>query len=91
MSSDRSQPTAASVPAQPIIIREASPMFGRYGRWLLVALFIMGALLVSGYSKYHSYFNPSDGPQEKYHSLSKSATQKIAVISVDGAILQRRG
>jgi protease-4 len=62
-------------------------MFGRFGKLMLTALMLMGFALIYGYNKYHSYFNPPDGPQEKYHSLSKEATKKIAIISVDGAIL----
>jgi protease-4 len=41
---------------------------------------------------YESYFaNPADNIQERYHSLSKDAESKIAIISVEGAILSGDG
>ena len=44
--------------------------------------------IISLYSSYHSYFSPSDPPQEKYHSLAKCATKKIAIIDISGTILE---
>ena len=38
--------------------------------------------------QYRSYFSPADMPQEKYHSLAKFATKKIAIIEVSGAIME---
>ena len=46
-------------------------------------MFIIGL-----YSSYHSYFSPADMPQEKYHSLAKYATKKIAIIDVSGTIME---
>jgi protease-4 len=40
---------------------------------------------------YQSYFSPPGGPQEKYHSLSKTAAKKIAIIRVSGTILEGDG
>jgi protease IV len=48
---------------------------------------LMLMALIGVYSKYSDYFSPADGPQEKYHSLAKIATKKIAIIRVEGAIL----
>ena len=87
MSSDNPVLTPVqAVPAQHIVVQQPS-MFGRLGRWMFAALVVMLFALIGMYGKYHSYFNPAGGPQEKYHSLAKYAPKKIAIISVDGAIL----
>ena len=61
-------------------------MFGRFGKWLLLAFVVAVMVAVGFYSSYQSYFSPADMPQEKYHSLSKTALQKIAIIDISGAI-----
>ena len=63
-------------------------MFGRFGKWLLGALVIAVMFIIGLYSSYHSYFSPADAPQEKYHSLAQTATKKIAIIDVSGAIME---
>ena len=42
-------------------------------------------------ASYRSYFSPPGGPQEKYHSLSETADKKIAIIKIEGAILDPEG
>ena len=60
-------------------------------RWLLRLVFI--ALLVSivlnfyFYERYKSYFTDGNDPIEHFHSGSKVATDKIAVIKVQGVIM----
>jgi protease IV len=75
-------------PAPQIVIQQQSSAFGRYGKWLIAALVIAVIFIISLYSNYHSYFSPSDQPQEKYHSLAKFATKKIAIIEVSGTIFE---
>ncbi|MEX2317526.1 MAG: signal peptide peptidase SppA [Pirellulales bacterium] len=88
MSPDNPQVVAVrGTPAPSIVVREQPTLFGRLGKWMFAALVLMVVALVHGYNQYHSYFNPANGPQEKYHSLSKEAMKKIAIITVDGAIL----
>jgi len=41
--------------------------------------------------KYQSYFNPPNGPQEKYHSLSKKAVEKVVILNISGTILESDG
>lgn len=48
-------------------------------------------VIISLFASYQSYFSPTDGPQEKFHSLNAYATKKVAIISVDGAILDGEG
>jgi len=91
MSSDHPQIVAAQPPAPPQIIIHQPSMFGRFGKWLVAVLVIMLIAMIGLYGKYQSYFNPADGPQEKYHSLARQATKKIAIITVSGAILDADG
>lgn len=88
MAPDQSPPAA---PPQQIIVQQPPSMFGRHGKLLVAALIVMVVLCFSLYGRYHSYFNPASGPQEKYHSLSREAVKKVAIITVDGAILQADG
>src|SRR4029079_6562482 len=78
---------AASQPQQ-IVIQQRTPMFGRFGKWLFGALIVAVLIIISLYHSYHSYFSPANMPQEKYFSLEKFATKKIAIIEVSGAIYE---
>ncbi len=84
MAADEIQPT----PPPQIIIQQQSTAFGRFGKWLIAALIVAVMFIIGLYSSYHSYFNPPDMPQEKYHSLAQYATKKIAIIDVSGAIIE---
>ena len=75
-------------PPQQIIIQQPSSAFGRFGKWLLAALVLAVLFIIGLYSSYHSYFSPSDAPQEKYHSLARHALKKIAIIDISGAIME---
>jgi protease-4 len=94
MAQDDPQPvtlTATSPPAsqpQQIVIQQRTPMFGRFGKWLVGALIVAVLIIISLYNSYHSYFSPANMPQEKYYSLEKFATKKIAIIEVSGAIYE---
>ncbi len=71
-----------------IIIQERQTMFGRFGKLLLIALGVCLMVIAGMAAKYQSYFGEGGGPDEKYHSLSKTAEQKIAVVAVDGTIIE---
>src|SRR5262245_55099971 len=93
MPQDDAQPVLVtnSGPAAPppqIIVQQNTTMFGRFGKWLLAALVIAVMFIISLYSQYRSYFSPSDMPEEKYHSLSRLATKKVAIVDVSGTILE---
>jgi protease-4 len=74
-------------PPQQIIVQQPPSSFGRFGKWLLAGLVVVMvaamlcivALIFAG---------PSDEPVEKYHSLTRHATKKIAVIDISGTILE---
>lgn len=74
-------------PAPQVILQQPPSMFGRFGKWLLGALVLAVLFIMGLYSSYHSYFTPTNAPQEKYHSLSRTATNKLAIIDVSGAIM----
>ncbi len=73
------------------ILQQPPSLFGRYGKLLLLALGIAVIGLLGLSAAYQSYFSPPGEPQEKYHSLSKTAAKKIAVIHVSGTILEGDG
>ncbi len=74
---------------QTIVIQQPrESLFGRFGKLLLVALGIAVLACISMAGANSRYFGTSDGPQEKYHSLSKTASDKIAIINVTGTIIE---
>src|SRR5690349_708124 len=82
-------PTQHQPPVTPhYILRERPSMFGRFGTRLVGAILIAGLVILSLYGKYQSYFSPTGVPVEKYHSLSKTALKKIAIIDLSGAIME---
>lgn len=83
-----SSPPPPSV--QKIVIEQR---FGsRWGRWLLIMMLVLSiGLNVSMYGTYRSYFNVDSQAEEKYHSLSKHAADKVAIISLEGVILEGDG
>ena len=82
-----SQPSSNTPQAAPqVVIQPQNSALGKYGRYVVMALVLAIISLVGLQSKYQSYFSPPNQPQEKYHSLSKEATKKIAIVSVSGTI-----
>jgi protease-4 len=81
--------SGGSSPPPQVIIQQSA--FGRYGKLLLVLLGFAVVTIMGMSAAYQSYFSPANGPQERYHSLSKTATDKIAVIDISGAILEGDG
>jgi protease IV len=73
-------------PTSQIVIQQPT-MFGRLGKLLLVALGVAILVIMGLVGKYQSYFSLTEGPQEKFHSLDPTATNKIAIIDVSGTIL----
>lgn len=81
-------PVPAAQPAPQIIVQQESTALGRYGKFLLILLGFAVMTIISMRAQYQSYFGPPVGPQEKYHSLSKTAEEKIAIIDVTGTIME---
>jgi protease-4 len=81
----------ASPPPQIVIQQQPPSAFGRYGRFLVAALAIAIITIIGQAASYRRYFSPAGAPQEKYHSLSEDADQKIAIIKVEGTIWDAEG
>lgn len=77
-------------PVTQVVLQQPTAL-GRYGKLLLVLLGIAVITIIGQSASYRSYFSPADAPKEKYHSLSETATDKIAIIKVEGAILDADG
>jgi protease-4 len=61
-------------------------------RFLWIALVVAILVIFNQRAMYQDYFaNPADNITERYHSLSKEAENKIAILSVEGAILSGDG
>lgn len=73
--------------SRPVIIRSSPSGFGRFGNWLFAGVAVAAMIGLSAYSSYQSYYTPANMPKEKYYSLDKQATRKIAVIEISGAII----
>jgi protease-4 len=73
---------AARGPIRVIIQQPPASWLGRIFRWgftLLVALFVLGSLV--------NFYHEDDKLAEHWHSLSTTATDRIAIISIEGAII----
>ncbi|MEO1497440.1 MAG: signal peptide peptidase SppA [Planctomycetota bacterium] len=83
--SSYNQPAGA---APNIVIQQKESLFGRFGKLLLIALGVCVLTIFGMSAAYKQYFGDGQGPSERYHSLSREATQKIAVVTVSGAIME---
>jgi protease-4 len=79
--------TPASAPPQ-YILQPKESLFGRFGKLLLVALVFCVISMMGMASQVQQYFGRGEGPRERFHSLSETATDKIAVVHVSGAIME---
>ena len=84
-------PVGRSPAPSQVIIQQPQTAFGRYGRLLIIGLVICVITILGQAASYRSYFSPAGGPQEKYHSLSESADKKIAIIKIEGPIMDPEG
>ena len=85
-----SQMPTAGTPPQ-VIIQQQATALGRYGKFLLILLGLAVISIIGLATSYQSYFSPPGGPQERYHSLSKEASEKIAIVTVAGTIMEGDG
>jgi protease-4 len=96
------QPPLAQPPQQPppqdrpttpqIVVQVGSGSLQRTLCWIGWLGFAVFCILFVGQSlTLQEYFDTTDGIQEKYYSGAKSGRDKVAVITVSGAILEGRG
>ncbi|MFP6618688.1 MAG: signal peptide peptidase SppA [Pirellulaceae bacterium] len=81
-------------PAVPTIIVQAGPgsRFTRFVSMLGWLGFILcGFSLMSYFNAETEYFDTSEGIKEHFHSRSKDATDKVAIISLSGVIMEGDG
>jgi len=74
-------------PPTRVILEQANPWsrwFARAG-WIVAGIALLSAIGSAG--AFSSYFQRDSRVVEKWHSLSKTAADKVAVVSVTGAIL----
>jgi protease IV len=82
----------APYPNQPIVIYQSGSLFWRIMAGLgWVGLFIAGCIVLTQWATLAEYFDTTEGITEKYVSGSKFASDKIAVISVEGVIMEGDG
>ena len=92
MSSETPSAASPQTPSPQIVLQQSPPtMFGRFGKYLLLALGLCVMVIISQAASYRSCFSPPGGPQEKFQSLNADAEQKIAVLSIEGAIIDADG
>lgn len=76
-----------SSPPTRVILEQASP-WGRWGTrlaWAIAGIAVLAAVASAGASA--QYFQKDAKVVEQYHSLSKSATAKVAVVDISGPIM----
>jgi protease-4 len=78
----------AQIHSQGVIVRPRSFLSRLWGWMGWLGLLICLPMLLSMAAAYRDYFDTSGGIQEKFHSLSQLATDKIAVIEVAGTIVR---
>ncbi len=81
-------PAPPQPPVQRIVLEQPGGLLGRFGKYLLIALVISVMLNISQQAVRQSYFVDDEHVTEKFHSLSRAAGDKVAIISVEGALLQ---
>src|SRR6185295_8941254 len=86
----------SSIPIGPgplrVVVEEPRRGLGRFGRRLLwMALIISILINFSLFGVYQSYFQGDNEVPERYHSGNKQATDKVAIVSVEGTIMAGEG
>ncbi|NBW87408.1 MAG: S49 family peptidase, partial [Planctomycetia bacterium] len=81
MDTDRPQPPTR-------VILEQGGLWGRWGTrlaWIVAGFSFLSAVASAG--AFSQYFQRDSRVLEKYHSLAKLATDKVAIVTVAGAIM----
>lgn len=75
-----------------VVLEQRTSRFGRFGKRLLwTALAISVLINLSLFGAYQSYFQGDSDLNERYHSLDRTALNKIAIIKVEGTIMGEEG
>jgi protease-4 len=82
--------SSGTAPQRPpaVIVQQSGGSFSRLTFWLLMMILITSLLVNVGlYSAYKEYFASAEGPTERFHSGEQTATDKLALIRISGAIM----
>jgi len=79
------------MPPQKIVLQQPGGLFGRFGKFLWIALVVSVMVNVGQRIAYENYFSAADKIEEKYFSGSRRASDKVAIIRVEGAIMDPEG
>jgi len=84
-------PIESQPPPTRVILEHASPWSRWLGRagWIVAGVAVLSAIGSAG--AFSRYFQRDGRVEEKWHSLSKMAGDKVAIVSVTGAILGGEG
>jgi len=84
------EPTREMTPQ--IVIQQGNAPYWRVISWIGWAGFALcGVLLMSQYAMLSDYFDHSEGIYESYHSGAEFASDKVAIISLTGVIVEGDG
>ena len=88
---NRPLPQPSSSPT--VILQPVGPSgFSRWFSWLgWMAFFLCLPVLLGMAVAYRDYFNTDEGIQERFHSLSTTAADKVAVIKAVGVLAESEG
>src|SRR5947209_4210619 len=74
------------------VVLEQGGRIGRWGVWVPWILFVVALFFaISSYSSYRSYMQRDPNLEERYFSHSPDATDKIAIITIEGPIMHNDG
>ncbi len=75
-----------------LYVPQAGGLLRRWFSWSgWIACFVCLSVLMGVYARHREYFGAQDGAQERYHSGSKTARDKIAIVDVSGVISSGEG
>lgn len=80
---------ARDLPMRVVLEHGGLGRFGNRIAWILVVVLIL--VIISMYGAYNSYMETNPQIYEKYHSLSQTALDKVAIITLDGPIMHTDG
>ncbi len=77
---------------QPMIVVQQASGWSKWTSWLgWVGLFFCLPIILGMSASYQEYFSTSQGIQERFHSRSKTARNKVAIIRAEGVLAQQDG
>lgn len=94
MSSEPQPSSPGTAPPNPPAYQPPPPPRRRRWPWFLLLLLLLSIgmnILQSAQTRSVRYYEPGPKVEERYHSLSKLAEDKIAILTVQGAIIEQDG